>query len=237
MVAAGLSWSRTMKRIEMIIYAVVIAILNLPLLWGGFAESMTLLPKEILAGQWWRILTHPFVHVSWYHLLLDGAAFFILYAQLSERHFLRRLAYVAAPALGSMTAAMISLRGSGAYGYCGLSGLGHGLMAVCALELISGAKDDKTARTAGLVSLVLVACKSVLEAATGRMFLAFLHPDLLGIPIAVSHLGGVLAGCAIWLLLNAKGMAGCVANPATMRQACPSPVRRPFQRHSPGPAA
>lgn len=68
-------------------------------------------------------------------------------------------------------------------------------MAVCALELISGAKDDKTARTAGLVSLVLVACKSVLEAATGRMFLAFLHPDLLGIPIAVSHLGGVLAGC------------------------------------------
>ena len=88
---------------------------------------MTLLPKEILAGQW-RILTHPFVHVSWYHLLLDGAAFFILYAAFRTA-FLRRLAYVV-PALGSMTAAMISPRGSGVLPR-GLSGLGHGLMAVC----------------------------------------------------------------------------------------------------------
>jgi rhomboid family GlyGly-CTERM serine protease len=191
-----------MKRVETIIYGVVIAVLNLPLVWGGFVESMILLPEKVLAGQWWRVLTHPFVHVSWYHLLLDGAAFFILYAQLAERKFVKRVAYVFGPALGSMLAAAIVLGGSGAYGYCGLSGLGHGLMAICSLELISDPNSKRSARLTGFVSLGLVVAKCIFEAVTGEMFLGFLHPDLLGVPIAISHMGGVISGCLIWWMLN-----------------------------------
>ncbi|MBE0535764.1 MAG: rhombosortase [Phycisphaerae bacterium] len=191
-----------MRRVELLIYGAVIAALNAPLVWGGFADAMILLPEKVAAGQWWRIFSHPFVHVSWYHLLLDGAAFFILYAQLAEARCVKRTAYVFGSALGSMLAVMIALPGSGAYGYCGLSGLGHGLMGICSLELITGMQADRKARVTGLVSLALVTVKSIIEALTGKMFLGFLHPDLLGIPISVAHIGGLLAGCAIWWTMN-----------------------------------
>ena len=196
-----------MKRVETIIYAVVITVLNLPLVWGGFAESMILLPEKVLAGQWWRVLTHPFVHVSWYHLLLDGAAFFILYAQLTESKFLKRAAYVFGPALGSMLAAAIVLPATAAFGYCGLSGLGHGLMAICSLELITDPNSKRNAKLMGFVSLGLVVTKCIFEAVTGKMFLGFLHPDLLGIPIAISHMGGVISGCLIWWMLNPQSLS------------------------------
>ncbi len=208
-----------MKRREILVYAVVIGLLNAPLIWGGFAESMILLPDKVIGGEWWRVLSHPFVHVSWYHLLLDGAAFFLLYSQLGRVGFIRRTVYVFGSALGGMAAAMLSLPGSGAYGYCGLSGLGHGLMAVCSLELIFGDEAGSGSRRAGMISLAMVAGKSVLEAVSGRMFLGFLHPDLLGIPIAAAHLGGVSAGCITWLLTNSKAAGGWLrVNSTSLRQ-------------------
>ncbi len=189
-----------MKRLEITIYAVVILIMNLPVVAGGYAESMVLLPEKVLAGQWYRVLTHPFVHLSWYHLLLDGAAFFILYTQLAERRWLKRTLYVAAAGLGSMLAAAAVLPHIAVAGYCGLSGIGHGLMAICAFELIGD--SDKTLRRAGMISLGLLTAKCLFEAATGRMFLQFLHPDLLGTPIAISHIGGLLGAGIVYGLLN-----------------------------------
>ena len=189
-----------MKRLELTIYALVILIMNLPVASGGYAESMVLLPEKVMAGQWYRVLTHPFAHLSWYHLLLDGAAFFILYSQLAERRWLKRTLYVVAAGLGSMLAVAAVLPGMTAAGYCGLSGIGHGLMAICAFELIGDA--DKTSRRAGMISLGLLTAKCLFEAATGRMFLQFLHPDLLGTPIAISHIGGLLGAGIVYGLLN-----------------------------------
>ncbi|MCK5173602.1 MAG: rhomboid family intramembrane serine protease, partial [Planctomycetes bacterium] len=133
-----------MKRFEIYIYAAIILALNLPLATGRIFGSMIFLPDNVMGGQLWRIITHPFVHVSWYHLLLDGVAFFILYTQLSEQSRPRRTVYVASCGLTSMIAAWIALPASGALGYCGLSGIGHGLMAVCALEMIAGPSGDRT---------------------------------------------------------------------------------------------
>ena len=200
MAAAGAFGRRTMKRLEITIYAVVILIMNMPVIAGGYAESMVLLPEKVLAGQWYRILAHPFVHLSWYHLLLDGAAFFILYTQLAERHSLKRTLYVAGAGLGSMLAVAAILGRMTVAGYCGLSGIGHGLMAICAFELIGDA--DKTSRRAGMISLGLLTAKCLFEAATGRMFLQFLHPDLLGTPIAISHIGGLLGAGIVYGLMN-----------------------------------
>lgn len=200
MAAAGTFGRLIMKRLELTIYAVVILILNIPVVAGGYAESMVLLPEKVMAGQWYRVLTHPFVHLSWYHLLLDGAAFFILYTQLAERRWLKRTLYVAAAGLGSMLAAAAVLPHIAVAGYCGLSGIGHGLMAICAFELIGD--SNKTSRRAGMISLGLLTAKCLLEAATGRMFLQFLHPDLLGTPIAISHIGGLLGAGIVYGLLN-----------------------------------
>jgi hypothetical protein len=85
-------------------------------------------------------------------------------------------------------------------GYCGLSGIGHGLMAICAFELIGD--SDKTSRRVGMISLGLLTAKCLFEVATGRMFLHFLHPDLLGTPIAISHIGGLLGASLVYAMLN-----------------------------------
>src|SRR5690348_16262975 len=71
-------------RPEMLLFALAVCIANAPLLAGHCWQALTFQPEAVRAGQWWRLLTHPFVHITWYHLLLDGVAFFILYHSLSE---------------------------------------------------------------------------------------------------------------------------------------------------------
>ena len=191
-----------MKKLEITIFAVVIIILNIPILAGTYAQSMVLLPEKILVGQWWRILTHPFVHLSWYHLLIDAGAFFLLYAQIEEKRFARRFVYMIGSLVGSMFAAAIAMPALTSVGYCGLSGIAHGLMAVSSIEMIIGAKGDKARRNAGLISFGLLTVKSIYEAVTGNFFLGFLHPDLLGTPVLLSHMGGMLGGCAAYAIAN-----------------------------------
>jgi hypothetical protein len=77
---------------------------------------------------------------------------------------------------------------------CGLSGVGHGLLAVAALEMM-GADSHTTARV-GAACLVGVVAKSALEACTGRVLFASLHLGDVATPVAVCHLGGVLGGLA-----------------------------------------
>jgi rhomboid family GlyGly-CTERM serine protease len=191
-----------MKRNEIIFYSAILAVVNVPLLFGVMVESMTFVPAEVLNGQVWRIVTHPFVHVSWYHLLLDGVAFLMLYNQLEAKTFAGRTVYVAAAAVFSMLAVMLVLPYSTAVGYCGLSGIDHGLMAVCALEMIRSKGAGRAGRWFGLISLVVVLGKSLYEAYSGHMFLEFMHFGMMGSPVAISHLGGVIGGVGVFILVN-----------------------------------
>lgn len=183
-----------MKRWEIWIYAIMIAVLNLPLLSGAMFGSLIFEASAVADGQFWRIFTHPFVHVSWYHLLLDGAAFFILYTQLNEVSRVKRTVYVTACGLGSMVAAGLATPGLASMGYCGLSGIGHGLMAICGLEMVFGRKSDRSMKRVGMVSLVLVGTKCLVEAVTGKMAFEFMYFGLIGTPVAISHLGGLIGG-------------------------------------------
>jgi len=63
--------------------AVVVANLRLPA--GGSTDNLALVPAKVAAGEWWRLLTHPFAHITVYHLLLDGVPFFLLYPFLDEK--------------------------------------------------------------------------------------------------------------------------------------------------------
>src|SRR4051794_20469574 len=87
---------------ELILFVVLIAIFNLPVLFGTVWRSMVFQPDGVRSGEWWQLFTHPFVHLTWYHLLLDGTAFLSLYCSLIERKILRRIGYVVAAAAGSL---------------------------------------------------------------------------------------------------------------------------------------
>jgi membrane associated rhomboid family serine protease len=145
------------------------------------------------------VLTHPFAHVSAYHLLLDAAAFFILYASLDQRRWFKRVGCVAICAAGSLIAALLVDSRVAEIGLCGLSGVAHGLMAVTALEMANRRGASDTQRWIGAACFVIIAGKSLLESWTGGVLFQSLHLGALGTPIVASHLGGVLGGVTAYL--------------------------------------
>jgi rhomboid family GlyGly-CTERM serine protease len=191
-------------RIELWAFAVFIGLVNLPLLTGSFPTAFNFLPAAVSAGEWWRVITHPFVHVSFYHLLLDASAFFLLYTELRDKAWYERFTLLLAAGAGSLLVSLCAAPMIQTRGLCGLSGIAHGLAAVSALELLSGAKD-KTLWRVGLASLLLVVGKSLFEAVTGHIAFESLHFGQLGFPIAVCHAGGVLGALLAWLGIRAHG--------------------------------
>jgi rhomboid family GlyGly-CTERM serine protease len=179
---------------ELILFAIALAVLNFPLLKGGVADSMVFLPDSVKSGEWWRVVTHPFAHVSWYHLLLDGGAFLLLYDGLEETGRGRRLMYVVGCGGGSLGLSLLTSEVIQSRGLCGLSGIAHGLMAVSALEWFTSPNADRRSRMIGLASLPIVAGKSLVEMLQGHVFFEFLHFGLMGVPVPACHAGGVLAG-------------------------------------------
>src|SRR5688572_15031172 len=73
---------RQMKtRFEIGIFIGLLILLNIPFS-EGWKSNFTLFPQALESGEWWRLLTFPWVHISFYHLLLDASAFILLYQTL-----------------------------------------------------------------------------------------------------------------------------------------------------------
>ena len=202
---------RTGILIELALFAAALIILNIPLAGGRFAESMIFLPNRVMAGEWWRVLSHPFVHLTWYHLLLDAGAFFLLYNGIQEPKWLKRAGYVASCGIGSLIVSMAASPVAHARGLCGLSGIAHGLMAVSALESMT--RDDSTgkSRSAGVITFGIVVVKSILEVVSGHVFFESLHLGMMGIPIPESHAGGVLFGIVAFMMLHSCASGSSVS--------------------------
>lgn len=180
-------------RVEVLLMVALLVLANVPLLGGAWREHLVFFPDRVAAGEWWRVMTHLLAHVSWFHLLLDGGAFVLLYSELRHWSGVRRLGAVSVCAMGSLLVAMLSPVVS-SMGFCGLSGVAHGLMAISAVEMIR--RGGKTECAAGWCALLIVVGKAFIEAATGQIAFAFLHFGLMGIPIAACHAGGAVAGLA-----------------------------------------
>jgi rhomboid family GlyGly-CTERM serine protease len=195
------SWAFLRQKPELMFFVALILIFNVPVLFGTVWSSMVFQPEALRAGEWWRLVTHPFVHLTWYHLLLDGTAFLTLYCSLVERRIFARVGYVVAAAAGSLVASWVASPGALTNGLCGLSGVAHGLMAISAIEMLGG---EQTERRIGWICLMLVVGKAAFEATTGRMFFGFLDFGLLGSPVAVSHAGGIIGGLIAMLALARK---------------------------------
>ena len=198
------SWRTDTMRLELTAFVAIIVLLNLPLLKGACAVGLIFLPDRVAAGEWWRLFTYSFVHVSWYHLLLDATAFLILYQGLAGRNAFERMGFVFAGGAGSLLTALWNAPILQTHGLCGLSGIAHGLMAVSALDQVK-APMDKNLRCAGAATFSIVVAKSMIEAATGRIAFEYLHFGALGSPVAVCHAGGVLGGVGAWLFVQASG--------------------------------
>ena len=159
------------------------------------------MPNGAAHGEWWRLLTHPFIHVTWWHLLLDGAAFLLLYRDLQEQSWVQRMLFCTGSAAGSLVVCLCADPMLSTRGLCGISGIAHGLMAVSALNLMRQ-QHDKLLFRMGLCSFALVTVKCVIEAITGKMFFTFLYFGMVGDPVAVTHAGGLLGAVLTWLLCS-----------------------------------
>jgi len=182
-------------------FLLVLALANLHMIGLADPWAWTFLPNEFAVGEWWRLFTHPFVHISAYHLVLDGAAFLLLYTSLREPRRWKRLSLVAWSAAGALIVALIASPLIQDAGLCGLSGIAHGLTAVMALEMILG-PNDPLVRRAGWACFALVVVKCAFEAITGNVVFDSWHLGSVGQPVAICHTGGVLGGLLGWLAMN-----------------------------------
>lgn len=207
--------------VELWVFTVLLAVLNWPLFCGGDTGLFAFSPAAVEAGQWWRIVTHPLVHVSWYHFLLDAAAFLILYHGLPVERPWQRLGCVAASAAGSLLMAQwISSDLVGLHGLCGLSGVDHGLMLFSLLETAGSRRMDRRARMLTGLGIVAVLGKVLFEICTGGAFFASVHFGLLGVPVVACHLGGAVAALLFWLCISSAGRETC-ERPNCLSGICP----------------
>lgn len=193
--------SQHLARTELLVFAVLVTVFSGSVLFGSVWQSMIFQPAAVKGGEWWRLFTHPFVHITWYHLLLDASAFFLLYNSLLEMKLMRRLAYVAASAVGSLLLSWLAAPAIATGGLCGLSGIAHGLMAVSAVEMMIKQPRGSAEWRAGLITFALVVGKAAYEAISGRILFGFLYFGMVGDPVAVSHAGGIVGGLLGMLLL------------------------------------
>ncbi|MFH2045973.1 MAG: rhomboid family intramembrane serine protease [Pseudomonadota bacterium] len=182
-------------------YISMIILCNIHIISGNLPNELVFYPDLKNSKAFLSIITHPFVHVSWYHLLLDGAGFFIVYSGIKQAKMTTRLAYVAFCCTGSILLPLLFSSFKLAYGLCGLSGIAHGLMAISTLEMANG----KTFKI-GIFCFALVFTKSIIEAVSGNVLFSFLHFGLMGLPVASTHLGGVLGGCFAYFMFKETNM-------------------------------
>ena len=90
-------------RFELGIWAALLLAVNVSPLRRAACTVLAFQWEAVVAkGQWWRVATYPLVHLSWYHLLLDGGAFLLLYGGLVEPRGRIRGAILAACSGGSL---------------------------------------------------------------------------------------------------------------------------------------
>lgn len=196
------SWSikKIRSSVGLIGFFVLIAVLNGHLLGINGIRSFLFLPHAVASGEWWRLLTFPFVHVSWYHLVLDVGAFIYLFSSIQQNTF-ERMVHVIICGAFSLTAAYYFSPEIQTIGLCGLSGIDHGLLAITSLGMIKTKND----RYLGYACLGLVIAKCVYEMAVGDVFFSSIHLGLCGTPLVACHLGGVAGGMLSFFLCRKFG--------------------------------
>lgn len=186
--------------------ALIVAVCNLHLITNTEPTILVFDISKVVNGEWWRVITHPFVHVSWYHLVLDCGAILLLWKEIRLRSQKLKLLAAAICAAASLVFSLLSSSAIHHYGLCGFSGTAHGLTFLVGLLWLSEAKrGDQKHRNllvvCGLFFIFASGGKSLIEVFTGEVIFSDLHVGDLGIPIVESHLGGVIGGALAALVV------------------------------------
>jgi rhomboid family GlyGly-CTERM serine protease len=185
----------------------ILLLTNLPLFYGGNTDILAFYPALVKQGKWWLIFTSQFAHITWYHLLLDGIPFLLLYCTLYEKVPFKRLLYVFFAGIGSILASSFFSKDIAEHGLRGLSGITYGIMAVSSLEMITEKESDKTKKIIGTSILLLLLGLIAYELLTGKFPFEFLLFNMVGKPILVCHAGGVIGALVAFLVLRIPKLA------------------------------
>lgn len=187
--------------IEIGIFIGLLVALNFPIS-EAWRANFILLPEALRGGEYWRLLTFPWVHISFYHLALDASAFIFLYQSLRSRTFARLQHLILCALFSGLIPLLVDPRIE-TLGLCGLSGVAHGLIFVCAFEAAS--RSDKRSQQLGLVLFAAALAKTIFEQVTGNVLFADQHFGNVGTPIASCHFGGAIGAIISVLLLKLAG--------------------------------
>ncbi|PLX83087.1 MAG: rhombosortase [Desulfuromonas sp.] len=193
-----------LRRVELAFWLLLLVVCNHSLLQGEVVSGFIFQPDRVVAGEWWRALLSPFVHLSWYHLALDAAAFLLLWQGLEEERPWGRWAFFLGSWGGSLLIPLLVAPRVLEGGLCGLSGVAHGLFAVTALELLFGGRREG-GRVLGFGLLAGVVLKVAWETVFGGELIGSLHLGDVGVPVVLCHLGGLLGGSLAFGLLSLSG--------------------------------
>jgi rhomboid family GlyGly-CTERM serine protease len=199
------------NKLTIILFALLLTGCNYHLFTNQFPAAFIFDQQLTVDGQWWRILTYPLVHASWYHLVLDVSAVVLLWRELKELNIFYKLILWTICGITSLAACIAWSSQLASTGLCGLSGIAHGLAAFVSLNWIYHAYSGRSKRTAtrrsylpGFILILCLIVKSAYELFAGEIFFAGIHPDYLGTPLVHSHLGGLLGGLMAMMLWSSK---------------------------------
>lgn len=157
----------------------------------GAFEALSFQRPEILAGEWWRLLTGHLTHGSLTHLVWDVALFLLLGIQAERRFGARYPLLLAGSAVAISLGLLVFL--PGLEWYCGLSGIDTALFG--ALVAADGRRawreGDRTILALNALWVAGLGLKIAYEYGTGQML--FVHTEGLP-PIPAAHLLGAAAG-------------------------------------------
>jgi rhomboid family GlyGly-CTERM serine protease len=140
-------------------------------------------------GEWWRVVTGSWVHLSISHLAYDGVAVLIA-GWLLERYGAPLRSIVMASAIAVGLAVLFGLPEIARYG--GLSGIAYALVAYLAL---SGLAERGAWRWLCATTLLVLVAKLAYELSTGRFLLVPTGDEIVAVPLAHA-VGMTVAGVA-----------------------------------------
>jgi len=175
---------------------------NYPLFFGGNTTRWAFYPGLVKQGEWWLVFTGLFAHVTWYHLLLDGLPFFLVYLSLDEKRIVCSFFYVILAGAGSLLAGIWFSPLVSEVGLRGLSGITYGITALGALEMVFHEKKDKTDKIIGAAVFAFLLLMVASEIITGKFLFSFLLFGMVGTPILVCHAGWIAGAIIAYALVK-----------------------------------
>jgi len=180
----------------------LLILINYPVFFGENTNRWAFYPNLVKQGEWWRVFTSFFAHITWYHLFLDGLPFFLVYLSLDEKRIFCRLFYVVLAGTGSLLAGIWFSPQVQAVGLRGLSGITYGITTIGILEMVF--RKERTDKIIGLVFLLFMLSMVTYEILTKKFLFSSLLFGMVGTPILVCHAGG-MAGAIIAFILVQSG--------------------------------